>query len=324
LTGIVREHLAGRGVNISNNEAMRLAQTVARSNNIVNANMIHPGQKLNLDSLNLSLQQAQAVNQAIAANKAAAAAALVDNQHAVLAPGGTVLMSAQAAQELQGGVIQPDVGDVQTEEDAIRARFPGEAESHGLAIERFLSFGDEIGDGEGFAATPDTGGVIERQFLFGSLGIAVLFWFECGENGCGRLLKVRPFEFPAQAHAEAVAGLVLKQQDMVLRREDADAAVVVGIPVFTVDWQDGHGRELGVRRQVAQAGAWQGGGVGCHAAGEDRVGAADEGVWWCVVGRERRNDSFFFRNARTIDRRNSRRESRIVRQNIFGSRTRGR
>jgi hypothetical protein len=77
LTGIVREQMASRGVNISNNEAMRLAQTVARSNNIVNANMIHPGQKLNLDSLNLSLQQAQAVNQAIAANKAAAAAALV-------------------------------------------------------------------------------------------------------------------------------------------------------------------------------------------------------------------------------------------------------
>jgi len=75
LTGIVREQMAGRGVNISNNEAMRLAQTVARSNNISNANMIHPGQKLNLDGLNFSLQQAQAVNQAIAANKAAAAAA---------------------------------------------------------------------------------------------------------------------------------------------------------------------------------------------------------------------------------------------------------
>ncbi|WP_353138537.1 LysM domain-containing protein [Limnohabitans sp.] len=75
LTGIVREQMAGRGVNISNNEAMRLAQTVARSNNISNPDMIHPGQKLNLDGLNFSLQQAQAVNQAIAANKAAAAAA---------------------------------------------------------------------------------------------------------------------------------------------------------------------------------------------------------------------------------------------------------
>jgi hypothetical protein len=77
LTGIVREQMAARGVNISNNEAMRLAQTVARSNNITNANMIHPGQKLNLDAMNLSLQQAQAVNQAIAANKAAALTAAV-------------------------------------------------------------------------------------------------------------------------------------------------------------------------------------------------------------------------------------------------------
>ena len=76
LTGIVREQMAGRGVNISNNEAMRLAQTVARSNNIANPNMIHPGQQLNLESLNFSLQQAQAVNQAIAANKAATAAAM--------------------------------------------------------------------------------------------------------------------------------------------------------------------------------------------------------------------------------------------------------
>ena len=75
LTGIVREQMASRGVNISNNEAMRLAQTVARSNNISNPNMIHPGQALNLESLNFPLQQSLAVSQAIAANKAAAAAA---------------------------------------------------------------------------------------------------------------------------------------------------------------------------------------------------------------------------------------------------------
>ncbi len=75
LTGIVREQMAAKGVNVSNNEAMRLAQTVARSNNIVNANMIHPGQALNLDSLNFSLQQSLAVKQAIAANQAAAVVA---------------------------------------------------------------------------------------------------------------------------------------------------------------------------------------------------------------------------------------------------------
>ena len=68
LTGIVREQMAQRGVNISNNDAMRLAQTVARANNISNPNLIHPGQRLNLDSLNLTLLQAQAANKAIAAN----------------------------------------------------------------------------------------------------------------------------------------------------------------------------------------------------------------------------------------------------------------
>jgi hypothetical protein len=71
LTGIVREQMAQRGVNITNNDAMRLAQTVARANNINNPNLIHPGQRLNLDSLNLTLLQAQAANKAIAANPSA-------------------------------------------------------------------------------------------------------------------------------------------------------------------------------------------------------------------------------------------------------------
>ncbi len=109
LTGIVREQMAARGVNISNNEAMRLAQTVARSNNIVNANMIHPGQQLNLESLNFSLLQAQAVNQAIAANKAAVASAVapavtpaanVNTLNAGTAMGSTALASTAQVQLL--------------------------------------------------------------------------------------------------------------------------------------------------------------------------------------------------------------------------------
>jgi hypothetical protein len=109
LTGIVREQMAARGVNISNNEAMRLAQTVARSNNIINANMIHPGQQLNLESLNFSLLQAQAVNQAIAANKAAVAsaaapavtpAANVNTLNAGTAMGSTALASTAQVQLL--------------------------------------------------------------------------------------------------------------------------------------------------------------------------------------------------------------------------------
>jgi hypothetical protein len=82
LTGIVREQMAAKGVNISNNEAMRLAQTVARTNNIANANMIYPGQALNLDCLNLALNQARAVNVATAAATAA-------NQQAAAAPANT-------------------------------------------------------------------------------------------------------------------------------------------------------------------------------------------------------------------------------------------
>lgn len=64
LSGIVREQMAQRGVNISNGEALRLSQTVAQANKMPNANLIHPGQQLNLDSLNLPLQQGLAVKNA--------------------------------------------------------------------------------------------------------------------------------------------------------------------------------------------------------------------------------------------------------------------
>ncbi len=64
LSGIVREQMAQRGVNISNGEALRLSQVVAQANKMPNANLIHPGQQLNLDSLNLPLQQGLAVKNA--------------------------------------------------------------------------------------------------------------------------------------------------------------------------------------------------------------------------------------------------------------------
>ena len=141
---------------------------------------------------------------------------------------------------------------MKAEEDTIRAGLPGEAEVEWLTIERFFAFGDEVGDRQGFAATPDAGGGVEGQFLFGGLAVAALLGLERGDDRCGRLLEVEPFEFPSQAHALAVAGLVLEQEHMVLGREDTDTAVVVGITVFAVDRQDGHGRELGVRRQIGR------------------------------------------------------------------------
>ena len=67
LSGIVREQMAARGVQISASDAARLAQNVARSNQLSNPDLIHPGQTLNLESLNFSLNQALASKQSITA-----------------------------------------------------------------------------------------------------------------------------------------------------------------------------------------------------------------------------------------------------------------
>jgi LysM repeat protein len=109
LSGIVREQMASRGVNVSNNEALRLAQTVARANNLPNANLIHPGQRLNLDSLNYSVAQAQtgAANAQIAStssnsqmpslNTAAALSAAANAAPNLTASAGTISISTAAA-----------------------------------------------------------------------------------------------------------------------------------------------------------------------------------------------------------------------------------
>ena len=68
LSGILRDQMAARGVNISSSEALRLSQTVAQSNKLQNANLIYPGQKINLDSLNLTLAQNQMTNRAVASS----------------------------------------------------------------------------------------------------------------------------------------------------------------------------------------------------------------------------------------------------------------
>ena len=70
LSGIVRDQMAARGVNISSSEALRLSQTVAQSNKLPNANLIHPGQRINLESLNLTLAQSQLANRSVAASAA--------------------------------------------------------------------------------------------------------------------------------------------------------------------------------------------------------------------------------------------------------------
>jgi hypothetical protein len=70
LSGIVRDQMAARGVNISSSEALRLSQTVAQANKMPNANLIHPGQRINLESLNLTLAQSQMANRAVVATAA--------------------------------------------------------------------------------------------------------------------------------------------------------------------------------------------------------------------------------------------------------------
>ena len=64
LSGIVRDQMAARGVNISSSEALRLSQTVAQSNKLPNANLIHPGQRINLAALQQALNGPAADNQA--------------------------------------------------------------------------------------------------------------------------------------------------------------------------------------------------------------------------------------------------------------------
>ena len=95
LSGIVREQMAARGVQVSASDAARLAQTVARANNLSNPDLIYPGQKLNLEGLNLSLNQALASKQSVTA-----AAQLASGQAPATAPvrqnsAAVVLASAQ-------------------------------------------------------------------------------------------------------------------------------------------------------------------------------------------------------------------------------------
>jgi hypothetical protein len=99
LTGIVREQMATRGVNVTNSEALRLAQTVAQSNKIQNANLIHPGQRLNLDSLSPVVAQAQTIQNAVAQSVALQNAASSNN---VAATGFAAAAQPGAASALAG------------------------------------------------------------------------------------------------------------------------------------------------------------------------------------------------------------------------------
>ena len=61
LSNIVKDHLAQRGLPVSNNEALRLSQDLAQANGIANPDRIYPGQRLNLSVLNQAPQAQAAI-----------------------------------------------------------------------------------------------------------------------------------------------------------------------------------------------------------------------------------------------------------------------
>ena len=61
LSNIVKDHLAQRGLAVSNTEALRLSQDLAQANGIANPDRIYPGQRLNLSVLNQAPQAQAAI-----------------------------------------------------------------------------------------------------------------------------------------------------------------------------------------------------------------------------------------------------------------------
>ena len=77
LSSIVKNHMEAMGRPISNNEALRLSQDLAKANGISNPDRIYPGQRLNMNALN-QLIQAES-NQKYANNPPVANTALAMN-----------------------------------------------------------------------------------------------------------------------------------------------------------------------------------------------------------------------------------------------------
>ena len=80
LSSIVKNHMEAMGRPISNTEAMRLSQDLAKANGISNPDRIYPGQRLNISALN-QLVQSEA-NQKYANNPPVANSALAMNSAA--------------------------------------------------------------------------------------------------------------------------------------------------------------------------------------------------------------------------------------------------
>lgn len=106
LTSIVKEQMAQQGVNVSANEAMRMAQDVAKSNNISNPNLIHPGQLLKLDVLRDAVFQNLASNQAVAASQAFVAnQTLATNANQKISTAGTAATQLALRQQTSNSLV---------------------------------------------------------------------------------------------------------------------------------------------------------------------------------------------------------------------------
>ncbi len=77
LSSIVKNHMEAMGRPISNNEALRLSQDLAKANGISNPDRIYPGQRLNMNALNQLIQSES--NQKYANNPPVANTALAMN-----------------------------------------------------------------------------------------------------------------------------------------------------------------------------------------------------------------------------------------------------
>jgi hypothetical protein len=93
-----------------------------------------------------------------------------------------------------------------------------------------------------------SGGGIECHFFFGSLVVSALLRFAGGEDQTFFDSDVHFLELPNEPFAQAMAGFVFEQKDVVLGGRDSFATVAGGF-VFVVDRQHRHGGGLWIRRK---------------------------------------------------------------------------
>ena len=145
---------------------------------------------------------------------------------------------------LHRSLIQPDIRNVEAIPDVARSGLPGEPELDGLATEGFLpaggpdTLGDQVFEPKAFAASPNAGGCIEGHRLFAGLAVSAFLRFEAGDDHPLVFLEVHLLQLPDFALTQAVAGLVLEQ----------DSVVLGGLRGACVR-DDRHGGGLRVRRE---------------------------------------------------------------------------